>query len=721
MLNFTSKIHTFLIPRHYWDDEEELRKAKMLVNALMLSALFGSFYFFNTILFDMPNIMYNMIFCICAFLLLLVLFKYGISRTITANLFSAVALLCTGYDIYFSQGLFSWSFAWLSMSPVLALLLMNKKYGYVWLGASAIMGIIIGLLSLKGYPFPNDINLKYYSLMTLNAGIGIILIMFFIALVLDNASNRSLERLNQKNQEIQWEKALAEQERKRAEQSEKLKQQFLANMSHEIRTPMNAIMGLTSILLEKNPTPQQLNHLKIIQKNSETLHSIINDVLDLSKIEAGKIELEHIGFDLKELIEITRQTFEHKAGEKGLTLNVIYDDTIPPTLTGDPTRLSQVLINLLSNALKFTHEGEVTLKVEKGEGASVHFTVSDTGIGMTPEQLELVFEPFRQADAGTTRKYGGTGLGLYIARQLVNVHHSELYVESIPGKGSTFSFTIKYPDNIPATGKKREIVVTEKMLKEMTGLKVLLAEDNEFNRIVATETLELKIPGVAIDIAMNGIEAVDKAPGHDLVLMDVHMPEMDGYEATKRIRNKLSPPYNSIPVIALTASVIESDYSRCTEAGMNAVVPKPFNVNTLLLTLYNVLYAKDLPVNEMQPGTYHPEKEPQRISNIETLAIFCENNQERIKKYISIYLAEAPKNIVNLNKYLKEKDCKNLKLVAHTLKTHFKYMGMKTAIVLAEDIEKVCKGSQDTETLENLIDKLESICEQSYIELTEYV
>lgn len=715
------RVHKFFIPGTYWSNEVVFRKARIFVNTCLVTTLFALTYLLVASLIGMKHSVWMLIASAIIFLACPVMLRGGVKFSICTNLFIGMACISTFWHATYDGGLTSGVLPWICITPVTAMIFNNTKNGWFWAITSIIGVSVLGALQISHVAFIREMNPKMLHIFITSCYTGLTFIIFLFALISETAYTDSLRKLDEKNQEIQWEKALAEQERKRAEQSEKIKQQFLANMSHEIRTPMNAIVGLTNILLEKNPSPEQFNHLKIIQKNSETLQSIINDVLDLSKIEAGKIELEHTDFDLKELIDITRQTFELKAKESGLALNVVYDNTIPAQLNGDPTRLSQVLINLVSNALKFTHNGGVTLKVEKGKGDSIHFSVSDTGIGMTPEQLKLVFEPFRQADAGTTRKYGGTGLGLYIAKQLVNIHNTELLVESIPGKGSTFSFSIHYSGSTRANGKKSDSAVTDGMLKEMAGLKVLLAEDNEFNRIVATETLELKIPGVVIDIAMNGGEAVEKAPGHDLVLMDVHMPEMDGYEATKKIRTGLQPPYNNIPIIALTASVIESDHIKCIRAGMNAVISKPFSIDKLLFSIYNVLNHGSVSTDAEFDRLNQPLRESERITSIDTLLLFCEDDMERVKKYISLYLEETPKNILSIKKSLKEGDFKNLKLVAHTLKTHLKYMGMKTATKVAADFEKICDGSQDTEILNRLFQEIEKMCNVSYSELKEYI
>jgi signal transduction histidine kinase/CheY-like chemotaxis protein/HPt (histidine-containing phosphotransfer) domain-containing protein len=715
-----NKIHKYFIPERNWEGEEELRKSKMLVNTLLLSILFGSFYFLNTVYFVMPYIMYNMIFCVTAFSITLFLFKLGVSRILAANIFSALAFFCTVFDIYYSGGLQSWSVAWLCMSPVLALLLMDKKYGYVWLVASLLAGGIIGVMNMSGYNFPNDVKPEYLDLMTLNAKLGLILIMFFIAMVLNEAYSRSMARLTEKNQDIQWQKALAEQERRRAIQSEQLKQEFLTNMSHEIRTPMNAILGLTNLLLEKNPTESQLNDLKIIKSSSESLYAVINDILDLSKIEAGKLELEETEFELKQVIETVAKIFEHKVDEKGLVMNIKYDNTIPVTLLGDPTRLNQILTNLLSNAIKFTGKGEIGISAEHEGDNKIRFSVTDTGIGMTKKQREIIFEPFRQADAGTTRRYGGTGLGLSISKELVELHNSKLCVESQLGKGSTFYFTVKFSACDGKSVKSNDAGITSAMLEELKGLRILLVEDNEFNNIVAIETLKLKIPEVVVNTAGNGREAVDKLPGNDIVLMDMHMPVMDGYEATNKIRKEYPPPLCNVPIIALTAWVLENNFERFFEIGINDILPKPFKADILLLAIYNAVKGK--------PATAVSKKQTRKnieqlgkVTDVNTLKIFCEEDNNRVKKYIGMYLNSSPVTLAKLDTLLKQKDFQSLHREIHTFKTHLKYMGMDQVAFTARRIEQICLDGQNEVEIGFLLENINEACLKSYDELKEHL
>src|SRR5688572_20715719 len=375
--------------------------------------------------------------------------------------------------------------------------------------------------------------------------------------------------------------------KEKAEQSEKFKQQFLANMSHEIRTPMNAVMGMTNLLLDKNPRNDQLNYLQGVQKSSSILLHIINDILDISKIEAGKIELEQIDFVLKEVVEQVRQTLHHKASENGIQLIVDFDQIIPEVVVGDPVRLNQVLMNLAGNAIKFTEKGSVTIEVTKID-SGIKFAIIDTGVGIPQDKIQSIFESFNQAHSSDTRKFGGTGLGLTISRQLVELMEGEITIESEPGAGSTFSFIINYPEG------SLQKVLDQKSSEQidgsiLNGLRILIADDNEYNRTVACDSLKSKA-NVQITEAIHGADALEKLSQQkfDVILMDIQMPVMDGYEATRTIRRDFPNPINTIPVIALTASVIRSDLDKCRQAGMTDYVSKPFRVSQLLTTIAKV-------------------------------------------------------------------------------------------------------------------------------------
>jgi len=383
------------------------------------------------------------------------------------------------------------------------------------------------------------------------------------------------------------EKAVAEMQKERAEQSEKFKQQFLANMSHEIRTPMNSVIGLTNLLTRTNLDEQQRKYLNVIKKSSENLLVIINDILDLSKIEAGKMDFEKIPFSVKEALDTVYHTLLFKAEDKKLFFKIEIDPNVPEYVVGDPTRLNQILINLSGNAIKFTESGGVTIHasetVRNGNISMIEFAVTDTGIGISEEAAGKIFESFSQASSDTTRKFGGTGLGLTISRQLIELQGGKIQVKSELGKGTTFSFRLPYPVSDEASTTTSSSSSDDIDPKTLTGIRILLVEDNPFNQMVATDTLNELISDLTIDIAENGKIAVDMASksDYDIILMDIQMPEMDGFEATRNIRN-LPPPKNAMKIMAMTANVTQEEIAKCFDAGMNAYISKPFEAQKLI-------------------------------------------------------------------------------------------------------------------------------------------
>ncbi|MDQ2775323.1 MAG: ATP-binding protein [Acidobacteriota bacterium] len=382
-------------------------------------------------------------------------------------------------------------------------------------------------------------------------------------------------------------------DRKRAEETARAaneaKSVFLATMSHEIRTPMNGIIGMTELVLDSKLTTGQREDLQVVRSSAEALLLVINDVLDFSKIEAGKLEFESIPFALEGTIGDLAKLMRFRAQEKGLTLNYSVGPDLPRAVTGDPGRIRQVLLNLVGNAIKFTESGEVTigasLESKSGEDLRVHFTVSDTGIGISPDKRGVIFEPFTQAENSTTRRFGGTGLGLTISSRLVKLMGGNIWVEDGPGgKGTTFHFTT-------LLGAARHIPAAQDVAKRVSEgpLKILLAEDNPVNQLVAIRVLERQ--GHTVSLTRNGREAVDalSIEVFDVVLMDLEMPVMDGIQATQSIRESERVSGKHIPIIAMTANALKSDEIRCYAAGMDAYVSKPVNTETLLRAIDNLV------------------------------------------------------------------------------------------------------------------------------------
>jgi CheY-like chemotaxis protein len=374
------------------------------------------------------------------------------------------------------------------------------------------------------------------------------------------------------------------------------KSNFLANMSHEVRTPLNAIIGLTHLALDTDDVSRLHDYLGKIGGAGESLLEIVNGVLDMAKIEAGKIELEAVPFVLDEVLAGVVAVAEVRAREKGLELIVERAPEVPARLVGDPVRLRQVLLNLVGNAVKFTSSGKVVIAVglasveRTGESARLYVSVRDSGIGISPEQLARLFQPFSQADMSTTRVHGGTGLGLSIARELVKLMGGDIEVDSMPGEGSTFSFEASFgvapaasvSDLSSAESIRQASERARQMAKTLAGARILLVEDNPINREVAQELLRRN--GLVVDIATNGREAVDAvnaaSRAYDAVLMDVSMPVLDGYAATRELR--ADQRHHALPIIAMTAYALEEEAQRCRDAGMNDFIAKPFRIDTLL-------------------------------------------------------------------------------------------------------------------------------------------
>ena len=381
--------------------------------------------------------------------------------------------------------------------------------------------------------------------------------------------------------------------KKELEDSMKVKEQFLANMSHEIRTPMNAIVGFTNLILKTELTKEQKQYIDAVKTSGENLLVIINDILDFSKIQSGKFAFEQIEISLQPLISSVSELMVQKLEEKNLKMSIKIDERIPELVLGDPIRLNQILLNLVGNAIKFTERGEIKIEVdlisEVDDILDIQFSVIDSGIGIPADKQTSIFKGFTQASNETTRKYGGTGLGLTIVKQLVEMQGGSVSVQSELGIGSVFTFNLKFKKSLASNPQKDVNREDEVQDNTFSGLKILLVEDNLLNQILAKKVLTDWQWNV--EVAENGLIALEKinANNYDIVLMDIQMPELDGYETTRAIRKLENNDGSNVPIIAMTAHAMTGEAEKCFNAGMNDYISKPFDTKILYAKIISVL------------------------------------------------------------------------------------------------------------------------------------
>ena len=504
--------------------------------------------------------------------------------------------------------------------------------------------------------------------------------------------------------------------KERAEELADFKDQFLANMSHEIRTPLSIIIGFTKILLRNVVTEKQKKQLDAIKTSSDTLLVVINDILDLAKIEAGKMILEKTEITLQDLVKSLLNTFELRLEEKELTLNTQYDKKIPKQLLGDPVRFNQILFNLIDNAIKFSNKGgligvTVNLLEEDEKKILLEIIVSDTGIGIAPKNLKTIFSQYTQSNSYTARKHGGSGLGLNIVKQLIDMMNGTIAVKSKLTIGSAFTFTFPLLKSTKKAIEPESNIYNDTKSLPVKKLKILIVDDMQVNQFLA-ETI-LQDLGFESDTADNGkiaLELLEKN-NYDVILMDLQMPKMNGWEVTKYIRNKMPPHKATIPIIALTADITKRDVDMCKEVGMNAYVSKPINETDLHDKILRLTTSINSKISDQNPKVTP-------ICNLNALKNSLHNNPKTIIEMLQMILKETPVVLEEMNRFLIAADWSGLSRKIHSIKPTLQLMGLpKEILVIAEKIEEHAKKEEHLEFVPAQFMKFEKTLTAAFKEL----
>jgi len=513
-------------------------------------------------------------------------------------------------------------------------------------------------------------------------------------------------------------KIKAESAAKIAEDAVKAKQQFLSNMSHEIRTPMNAIIGFTKVVLKTELSARQKEYLTAIKMSGDALIVLINDILDLAKVDAGKMIFEKTPFKMALSISAMLHLFETKIQEKNLELVKEYDPQIPEVLVGDPVRLHQIILNLVSNAVKFTAKGKITVRVhllsEDEKKVTIEFSVTDTGIGIPENKIGDIFKNFQQASSGTARLYGGTGLGLAIVKQLVESQDGSIQVSSKVDEGSTFGFILSFQKTNAKAEFENEIAEPDTAIKDV---KVLVAEDIALNQLLMKTLLDDF--GFECAIAANGKIAIEKlqALPYDIILMDLQMPEMNGFEATDYIRNIL---HSNIPIIALTADVTTVDLAKCKLVGMNDYIAKPVDERLLYSKIVG-LVKKLTPSTSVTPGGNAADnRKRSKCTDLEYLIHHTKSNPTLMMEMIALYLEQTPPLISAMTRSFLNKDWGTLYSAVHKMIPSFVIMGINPDFEnMAKKVQDYARTQKQADGIQDLVIQLGNVCSQACCELEE--
>ncbi len=720
MKKLFDKVADYFIPKHMGLTPGEMIKARVLINSCFLAStlmlLSGLNRYFLTDEYPKSVLIVT---------ILLTTIPWFIKKvgkfTAIAYLFPTGALLVLPVITYMRGGLNTTPALWFAALPIMSLYFVGPRKGLIY----SLVGLvfIIGFLHLhtRGFTFPPS-PLDAYG-KSLHNGIGLICLFVFVTYLTWHYEKSSLE--NQERLKRSEQKAL---------RANKTKDIFWANISHEIRTPLNGILGMTNLLLDSRLNKDQTELLQIIKDSAENLNIILSDVIDYSKIETNELEIQKKPFSLIKTLDQAIQLFEHMASEKNIDLSYSIDSDVPIGILTDENRLRQVLINLVANAIKFTDQGFVKILVERGPRKDILcFSIEDTGIGIPETKREKLFKPFTQIDDTTSRKYGGTGLGLVICKNLVEILGGRITLESQVGQGSIFKFSITVmPVHVKAHDNKLADLGQDVYSAKTVRLKVLVVEDNPVNRRLLVSLLNKN--GHDPDTAVNGVEAVElaKEKHYDLIFMDLQMPEMDGITASKIIIEHYAERRPKI--VAVTANVLQEDRDKCFEAGMDDFMAKPINNNILLSILdrysKQIFEVKDalLEYDERVMPEDYEEQPVHRIEPTEQYSTFdayelLDNYSDDlfvIETIIQQFSERYGEDINVLNEALQANDMATIELRAHSLKGSFASLFCKKGLTLSIKLERMGK-SAETKEAQQTIDEIRVLCGELVEELETFL
>jgi signal transduction histidine kinase/CheY-like chemotaxis protein/HPt (histidine-containing phosphotransfer) domain-containing protein len=556
---------------------------------------------------------------------------------------------------------------------------------------------------------------KAQELNTKNFVTNIILLVCFVVIILALFLFFALKQKNKINLQLQ----LANED---ANRSRTDKEEFFAYTSHEIRTPLNAVVGMSRLLGETDLNPGQQKYLRTINSSAQNILFLVNDVLDLSKIESGTIELENVDFSIQEIVTDLINSLDFKLREKNVSLISRLDRSIPIVLMGDPHRINQIVLNLVDNAIKFTSDGEVCIAIsvthETEKSIALLFEISDTGIGIRKSRLDTIFDSFKQETTQTTRQYGGTGLGLAITKNLIQLMNSKVHLESTYGEGSRFSFELELKKS---KNKTLNVGILNNSAKPLRDIKILVVDDNALNQEIFFDLINNYKNNVEVEMADDGKMALLKVKqsNYDIILMDIQMPIMDGYEATRQIR-KLKGSKASTPIIAMTAHVLDGVAEKCDEAGMSDYISKP--INLAILNQIIKKHIKESPVNDsviLGGQTNEDIVFDTTHVHLEELLQLVNNDYSKLEKYISIFFNNVPSDLESLKEAVVSQKWEELGKIAHKIKGNVGYMGIASIKKDLQILEKVNKEVGDLEEIADIVNRVEIVLELAIKELKE--